>query len=147
MCELKEYRKIEGNLLDQTSNIKKCLIEAMAMLIKSTLYRNIRDEDIYQLKKFIDTVMAFEISFEEGILSMNIPVEGMKYLHSEKQIKTNFKDENLNEVLEILERVRKALEICAKEVHPKPPILKDQCCFKLEEFEKLEEAIIEYSLI
>ena len=147
MCELKEYRKIEGNLLEQISKTQKNLIEGMTMLIKSTLYRNIRDEDIYLLKKFIDTVMGLEISFEEGILSMNIPVEGMKYLHAEKQIKTNFKDENLDEVLQILERIRKALENCAGGVHPKQPNLKDQCCYRLEEIERLKQAIIEYSKI
>lgn len=147
MCESKEYREIEGNLLEQSREIKKNLVEAMAMLIKSTLYINISNEDIFQLKNFIDTVMGFEIIFEEGILRINIPVGGMKYLHSEKHIETNFKDENLKEVLEILDRIRNTLETCAEKVHPKQPNLKDQCCYKLEEIEKLKQAIIEYSKI
>ena len=149
MSELteREYRQIEGNLLEQINNLQKDLIDAMVMLIKGTLYRNMSDEDIQSLRKFVDTVSIFKISFEEGILKINIPEVGMKFLYSKKYIETNFKDENLNEVLELLDRIRDALKKFALEVDAKQQILKEECCYKLEVFEQLKRAIIEYSKI
>lgn len=149
MSELREreYRDLEGNLLDQINNVQKDLVDAMVMIINGTLYRNISDGDVIRLKKFIETVSMFKMSFEEGILKMDVPPEGMRFLHSNKVIITNFKDENLNELLDTLDRIKKSLETCATEVDAKQKILQEKCCFKLEEFERLKKAIIEYSKI